>query len=289
MPLRTKNWNQLLSPIFVSSVIVLIINDFFLKIYFPGFITGKLSDFAGLFAFAFFWTAILGSRFGMLIYSLSAILFILWKSPLAIHFIHLWNVWAPYEIGRVEDYWDLTAIILLPFGYRYQKNLKIKEVFSSYRLILRKAIIVISLFAFFASAGGHGNMGIYKFDVSKSRMNAEIKKLYLSYPYLNPSPELRSLWINDESDNSMVQRMNADSVVFYFYYPGENLILKTGFVSSEADWNGDKCEIALIIYRRPHQKWEDNDSAPKKEKEKVISFFENKVLVHLSVPSSGKR
>lgn len=157
MSSKTKNWNQLLSPIFVSSVIVLIINDFFLKFHYGGFITGKLSDFAGLFGFAFFWSAIFSSRFRLLIYSLCAVLFILWKSPLGIHFIDLWNTWAPYTIGRVEDYWDLTAIILLPFGYRYQKNLQVFLVLSTYRIILRKGIIIFSLFAFLATAGGHGN------------------------------------------------------------------------------------------------------------------------------------
>jgi hypothetical protein len=47
------------SPAFVCAVALLLLNDWVLKPAFPGWWTGKLSDFAGLFAFALFWSAVL--------------------------------------------------------------------------------------------------------------------------------------------------------------------------------------------------------------------------------------
>ena len=45
-------------PIPASAVAVLIINDHYLKAHYPGWITGKLSDFAGIFFFPLFLCAV---------------------------------------------------------------------------------------------------------------------------------------------------------------------------------------------------------------------------------------
>ena len=39
-------------PVFVVSLLLLIANDFYLKYAFPGWLTGKLSDFTGLIVFS---------------------------------------------------------------------------------------------------------------------------------------------------------------------------------------------------------------------------------------------
>lgn len=46
------------SPLYVLSIAVLVLNDLWLKYAWPGLVTGKLSDVAGLFAFAVFWSCI---------------------------------------------------------------------------------------------------------------------------------------------------------------------------------------------------------------------------------------
>lgn len=56
VPLKTST-ASLASPAFVASVLLLLINDFVLKPQIGNAVTGKLSDFAGLFAFPFFWSA----------------------------------------------------------------------------------------------------------------------------------------------------------------------------------------------------------------------------------------
>jgi hypothetical protein len=49
----------LLRAPFIIALAVLLLNDFMLKQVYPGFVTGKLSDFAGIFVFAVFWSSLL--------------------------------------------------------------------------------------------------------------------------------------------------------------------------------------------------------------------------------------
>lgn len=69
---RLKN---LLSPPFIFCLVLLIVNDFLLKAIFHNALTGKLSDFCGLFIFPIFWSAVF-PRFKSWVFILSGILFI---------------------------------------------------------------------------------------------------------------------------------------------------------------------------------------------------------------------
>ena len=46
------------APLFIAGLITLLMNDFYLKYAFSNVLTGKLSDFAGLFIFPFFFSAV---------------------------------------------------------------------------------------------------------------------------------------------------------------------------------------------------------------------------------------
>jgi len=98
---------------FVLSLIVLLINDRVLKQAYPGFITGKLSDFAGLAVVAMPLFAALPRR-ARSIYLALAGAFLWWKSPASAGFIDFMNTARPLNIGRVVDYSDLVALVVLP-------------------------------------------------------------------------------------------------------------------------------------------------------------------------------
>lgn len=106
----------LVSPGFLIALGVLVVNDAVLKARYHNAITGKLSDFAGLFAFA-----ILGNAFSprrpLSLYLGTALAFALWKSPLADGFIAFVSQWWP--IGRVVDWTDLVALAVLPLAWVY--------------------------------------------------------------------------------------------------------------------------------------------------------------------------
>jgi hypothetical protein len=100
-----------------AAVAVLLINDRILKYAWPGVITGKLSDFAGLFALGVLAGSLVPSRAGRICAAIG-IAFVAWKSPLADPFIALWNAHSPFQLARVKDWTDLIALTVLPFAAR---------------------------------------------------------------------------------------------------------------------------------------------------------------------------
>lgn len=102
---------------FLTCLLILLLNDFYLKYEFHNVLTGKLSDFCGLFVFVSFWSAIFPKR-KLSIYGLTAILFVIWKSPMSQEFIDFFrqNI---YPIQRVVDITDLWALVILPLAYFY--------------------------------------------------------------------------------------------------------------------------------------------------------------------------
>ena len=138
---------SLASPAFVASVLLLLINDFVLKPQFGNVVTGKLSDFAGLFAFPFFWSALF-VRYRVPIHWATAAAFILWKSPLSDPWINAWNSASTFQVARVVDPSDLLALAVLPLSYWFALNHRRVAA----RPLATLAIAVVSLFAFAATS-----------------------------------------------------------------------------------------------------------------------------------------
>jgi tetratricopeptide (TPR) repeat protein len=147
---------HLLSPIYVAAVIGLLLNDHLLKQAIPGFVTGKLSDIFGLFAFAVFLSVLLPRR-DVAVHATIALAFVVWKSPLSDPAILAWNTTMPFRIARVVDYSDLLALAVLPLSLFYLKR-------TWPALTTRKggAVVValVSLFAFTATSRAPGEPNI---------------------------------------------------------------------------------------------------------------------------------
>jgi len=122
--MRQKIYIELItSRLFILGLIILILNDNLLKYFFPGFISGKLSDFSGMLIFPIF-ISIFIYRWKKLVYILTGILFIYWKSSLSQPCIDFWNSLCIINIYRTIDYSDLIALIILPFSYKYINEFK---------------------------------------------------------------------------------------------------------------------------------------------------------------------
>ena len=123
---------------YLIALAILVINDHVLKALAPGIVTGKLSDFAGLFAFAVFLCAVLPRRIAIVA---AGAFFVYWKSPWSQPLIDA----LPWDAARVVDWTDLAALIVLPFAAR----VRIERP--------RTAIATLSLVAFAAtsSVGQH--------------------------------------------------------------------------------------------------------------------------------------
>ena len=103
---------------FLLALALLLVNDALLKQAYPGFITGKLSDFAGLAVIALPLLAAFPRR-SRAIYLALAAAFLWWKSPASGAFISCMNDVLPMNIGRTVDFGDLIALAVLPVCARY--------------------------------------------------------------------------------------------------------------------------------------------------------------------------
>lgn len=104
-----------LSPInslpFILCLGLLILNDFYLKTTYHNLLTGKLSDFCGLFIFPVFWSVLL-PRYKSAIFIATALFFVYWKSAYSQPFIDFFSE-TFFAIERTVDLTDLFALPIL--------------------------------------------------------------------------------------------------------------------------------------------------------------------------------
>ena len=144
--MKKRELSILVSPAFITGLSLLLLNDFLFKALFHNWLTGKLSDFAGLFIFPLFFSALFPER-KRVVYLLTATLFIFWKSTASQPLIDLLNNLFSLPLGRVVDPADLLALLVLPVSYLYS--------FNHSRLVTQKfapfVVACVSLFAFTAT------------------------------------------------------------------------------------------------------------------------------------------
>lgn len=169
-----RNLQILASPGFVVSLLLLLLNDFVFKAQFHNHVTGKLSDFAGLFAFSLFWAAFFPRQRSFVCIS-TAVLFVFWKSVYSQFLIEGWNSLPFFGIGRTVDYSDLWALLVLPFSYFYAGISP--DVQVPRRLIYLTAIV--SVFAFTATSYSQkfSYNQRYEFQISKQELLERISRL----------------------------------------------------------------------------------------------------------------
>jgi hypothetical protein len=138
---------SLASPAFMAALALLVLNDFVLKPLLHNALTGKLSDFAGLFALTLF-IATLWPRHRRLSAWAIAAAFTFWKTSYAEPLIELVNAISPFQLGRTVDITDVVALPMIPLA-----------VWAAPRLgplplprVLQWVLVVIALVAFTATS-----------------------------------------------------------------------------------------------------------------------------------------
>ncbi len=166
--------------LFLASIFLLLINDLYLKYQYHNYLTGKLSDFAGLFAFPYFFSCFFPKK-AKQIYVISGVLFMIWKSQFS---QPIFDLAHSYGIGidRTVDYSDLISLLIIPVSYIYWKT-DYKQILRPNK-VLKPIIISISCFAFIATSvpSVYGKINIksdYEVNVKTSLEKA--KKLDLYY------------------------------------------------------------------------------------------------------------
>jgi hypothetical protein len=181
------NYSIFSSILFIVSLVLLLANDLVLKEAYPSWITGKLSDFAGLILFPLFFSAFFTTK-AKAIHIATAIAFVIWKSPISQPLIDLINMNGLLNFGRVVDYTDLLALAVLPISYNYFKI----ERTSNHR-VFQLAVIGIATFGICGT--GYSQYTYYHFD--------EISFSYqMSFPIDQIKNKLKKGLVFDEDSTS---------------------------------------------------------------------------------------
>ncbi|RKO69120.1 hypothetical protein D7322_23055 [Sphingobacterium puteale] len=139
----------LASPLFILFLILLLVNDFYLKGAFHNVLMGKLSDFSGLFIFPIFWSAIFPKR-KALIFIATAVLFTFWKSEYSAGLIQWMNPY--FGVGRTVDLSDLMTLPMIGLAWFYTKSGSQPAIRPAFMLRLSTYLIgMVAMFAFCAT------------------------------------------------------------------------------------------------------------------------------------------
>ncbi|MFZ5551639.1 MAG: hypothetical protein ACOZCO_00880 [Bacteroidota bacterium] len=135
-------------PLFTGALLLLLLNDHYLKYAFPGFLTGKLSDVAGLFVFHLFLLHFFPAQ-PKKITAFVVLFFISWKSPFSQPVIDLFNSIQPFTLHRTIDYTDLLALPVLWCSWKMFYN---SPVFT-FRFVpaFKVMVMAVSVYSFFAT------------------------------------------------------------------------------------------------------------------------------------------
>ena len=141
-----KLTSVLLSWPLLLALATLITNDLYLKYTYPGLVTGKLSDFAGIFLVSCLAFSLL-PRWRLASAVTIVLLFCWWKSPLSQPLIDAVNSVAPVRIGRVVDYWDLTAFAIMPLALIAVRRAVARTDRSRRRAMTAVPVAIVALLA----------------------------------------------------------------------------------------------------------------------------------------------
>lgn len=253
------NLKILTSPWFIVGLLLLLLNDFLFKKLYGNWITGKLSDFAGMLIFPLFWTALF-SKHKKEIFLLSALLFIYWKSPYSQFFITRWNDLGFLRIGRTVDYTDLFALLVLPIGYilesrtRYPPRIRLSPIIP----------LLISVFAFMAT--------------SKGGPQPEVS--YFDYYSVNEPQEVVLKRLKDSGQEECIDSENEKLPPYKFC----RVFIKNDtveFIDMDVYEKGStQCLVKLntITYDEEILNEKNGDSLDTKKKEMLRKIFEREVL-----------
>lgn len=268
-------------PVFILSVLLLIVNDWYLKPIFHNDFTGKLSDFAGLFAFAFFFSILFPKRIKV-IHILTGVVFVFWKSELSQPWID-WINTVGIPIYRTVDLTDCIALCTLPLSYQLFK----KSFTADLRPFLQKTVLVVSCFAFAATTmpGREQRKYVdinkeYQFDFSKRKLISGLNQVQLDE--INRYSNYGHLSFDKERDIFYLDyNTRKDTVALLLDYTKlkdqDTIVFRTSFAKIIITGDDTTSAMKLLTLYRSVPFGSDKDY-----REKAIKQFEKRIVRKIS-------
>ncbi len=119
---------------------ILAVNDHFWKDTYHNWLTGKISDLAGLIVLPVF-IAFLFPKLTKWSCQISALFFIYWKTELSNGLIELLNQNGIFSFKRIIDFTDFIALMILPISWllinpQYQKSTRTNTIGTSFLVLI---------------------------------------------------------------------------------------------------------------------------------------------------------
>ena len=271
-----RDTNKIGHPLFIICVMTLILNDWYFKTTFHNSLTGKLSDFAGLFAFPYLLSILFPGR-TLKVHVWTGTLFILWKSEFSQLIIEIINGLG-IPVYRTIDFTDNVALLSIFISYF---TLKFGFAFTV-RPFLRKTLIVISCLSFMATTlPPHENRKFakidteYEFSFSKRELVSRLNMIQIK--------EVRKL-------NKLSGEVDFDSKTNVFRYQGrtdtlavlldyrkvsdqDTVQFKTSFAEIIITGNDTNSKLKLLTVYKFVPKFKDKDY-----RNKAIKEFEKRII-----------
>jgi hypothetical protein len=244
---KTHNKSLLFNWIFIFSMTLLALNDHYLKAAVGNWLTGKISDFAGLLILPMFLLFII-PKLNRLAFVISGLFFIFWKLPLSQNFIDQYNQIALIPITRTVDYTDLVALFMLPVSYLLTQYIHRFEIPRSLRLSLHPALVLVPCsFIFMATSppisyymkpGGDIHIGkSYRMKVSKEKILQKLSAAgFTIMPDTSQAVEFNRA-DNYRVDNVIIGRDTIRSIQFGFIGNNEKPLLFLNNISLPGEKN----------------------------------------------------
>jgi len=233
--------NLLIHPLFLFALAVLLLNDFIFKYTYPGEITGKLSDIAGLIVLSLIIYSVYPSFFQLakrkiiLLFTVGLSLTLLQFQS----FLDLLNLLLSFTFlpshNLTADLTDLFTLMVLPLVYWFLVHYEREKEYRNYKrsAILKLAVFILSFFSLLATSFPTGtNKLLVNNSIAPPSNSTQIIHLISEELTNNGYKQISDTLINDSTSVlsfrfKAVEKADTANVSKYSdYYEGELYFLQ---------------------------------------------------------------
>ena len=285
MPFKQR-LSYLSHPLVIAALLLLLLNDFLLKAIYPGALTGKLSDFAGVLLLATVIFVLSGKRW--LGVALTIVSFTWWKLTWSQPFIDGWNAYTAFPISRVVDITDLSAFIALPLLYAIR--LRKKQSIHRWREPALLTVISLALLAsnsddirFMNAMSGETPTELHGIHVTLERSG----KANVEYRFHQRGDGVYTIITGRRDTVFRGQIVRHEDIYFanrrHPLYPDDYFVIQAFRISNDSIWN-----FQSVFAKRPYALINTDQVARKRYFKDINTFWsegneQNIVLINNTV------